>query len=242
MRRPVFSSRLCCLFLASLLGVLGASCHTRGDVDRQTFVILVEAKGNDFRPVEGLVILGPGGAEIGRTNSDGRALFTAVGQEGESAEFSIQPPPEFLISEGGEKRRVLLKRLRSIGGGYGNINIVDHDIKLRKRNLPYVVLIATNQFAGLPVVVFGIEKTRLNSRGVGMFLHEGKPGDEITVTLLTDSDPRIAPVSPRKTFVLANEPTQYFWRTAFEIRKVEPLRKNGQRKTPGKKRLGPTAI
>lgn len=149
-----------------------------------------------------------------------------------------------LISEGGEKRRVLLRRLRSIGGGYSVINIVDHDVKLRKRNLTYVVLLATNQFAGLPVVVFGVEKTRLNSRGVGMFLHEGKPGDEITVTVLTDSDPRIAPVSPKKTFVLPDTSTQLFWRTAFEIRKVEPPKKQGGglAKKTGKKRIGPVDI
>src|SRR5581483_2610380 len=148
----------------------------------------------------GLVVMGANGTEIGRTNADGRALFTAMGQEGESAEFVVQAPPGMLVSEGGEKRRVLLKRLRSISGGYSNINIVDHDVKLRKRKLPYVFLLATNNFAGLPVVVFGVEKTKLNSRGVGMFLHEGLPGDEVTVTLLTDGDPLIAPVSPQRTF------------------------------------------
>ena len=51
-----------------------------------------------------------------------------------------------LVSEGGEKRRVLLRRLRSVSGGYSSLNLVDHDVKLRKSKLPYVVLLATNNF------------------------------------------------------------------------------------------------
>lgn len=218
------------IVLLGLAGLIG--CHTRGDIEHQAFVILVEAKSNDFRPVADLTILSPGGKEIARTNSDGRAFFNTVGREGESVEFLVQAPAEMLITDGGERRRVLLKRLRSIGGE-SNINIVDHEVRLRKRNLPYVVLIATNQIAGLPVLVYGVEKTRLNSRGVGMFLHEGKPGDEIAITLSTISDPRIAPVSPKKTFVLPETPTQFFWRENFEVRRVVgPKKKTKVRNRP----------
>lgn len=222
-----------------LLLLLLSSCKLRGDVDRQSFVILVESQSNDFRPVEGLTVLGAGGVEIGRTNADGRALFIVNGQEGESAEFTVQPPPGMLLAEGNDKRRVLLKRLRSISGAYSSINVVDHSVKLRKRKLPYVVLLATNHFAGLPVVVFGVEKTRLNSKGVGMFLHEGLPGDEITVTLLTESNPRILPVSPSKTFVLPDQPTQLLWRTALDLRKQAEVKKTIRK---GPARHGPIEI
>lgn len=224
--------------LLLLLAVLSGSCRT-GEVDRQPFIILVQAKANDFRPVEGLVIATAGGQELARTNSDGRALFSAAGQEGESVEFVVQPPPGMLISEGGERRRVLLRRLRSISGGYSNINIVDHDVKLRKRKLPYVVLLATNNFPNLPVVVFGVEKTKLNSRGYGMFLHEGLPGDEITVTLLTSANPRIAPASPQKTFTLPDVPSQLFWRTQLELRKTAEVKPVVKRKPVSK---GPKPI
>jgi len=221
-----------------LLGLLSTSCRTR-EVDRQPFIILVHAKANDFRPVEGLVVTTATGAELARTNSDGRALFSASGQEGESVEFVVQPPPGMLVSDGSEKRRVLLRRLRSISGGYSNINIVDHDVKLRKRKLPYVVLLATNNFPGLPVVVFGVEKTKLNSRGYGMFLHEGLPGDELTVTLLTSANPRISPASPQKTFTLPEVPSQLMWRTQLDMRKT-PVVAKPQVKRP--KRIGPTEL
>ncbi|MCS6915085.1 MAG: hypothetical protein RMK29_12345 [Myxococcales bacterium] len=223
-----------CLPAVLLMAVLLTGCRTR-DLDRQPFIILVQAKAHDFRPVEGLVVATPGGVELARTNSDGRALFSAAGQEGESVEFIVQPPPGMLISEGGERRRVLLRRLRSISGGHADINLVDHDVKLRRRKLPYVVLLATNQFAGLPVVVYGVEKTRLNSRGVGMFLHEGLPGDELTVTLLTTSNPRIAPASPQKTFTLPDVPSQLFWRAELELRKQpekKPIPKRPRSKGP----------
>ena len=223
--------------LLLLLGLLCGSCRT-GDIDRQPFIILVQAKANDFRPVEGLVIATGAGTELARTNSDGRALFTAAGQEGESVEFIVQPPPGMLISEGGEKRRVLLRRLRGIGGGYSNINIVDHDVKLRKRKLPYVVLLATNNFPNLPVVVFGVEKTKLNSRGYGMFLHEGLPGDEITVTLLTSANPRISPASPQKTFTLPDVPAQLFWRSQLDLRKTAEIKKPVIKRV----RRGPTEL
>lgn len=221
------------------LGLL-ASCRLRGDVDPHPFVILVEARASDFRPVEGLVVLSPGGVELGRTNTDGRVLFSATGQEGESVDFLVQAPPGMLISEGGERRRVLLKRLRSITGVASAVNLIDHGVPLRKRKLTYAVLLATNQFAGLPVFVFGVEKTKLNSRGVGMFLHEGLPGDELTVTILTDQNPRIVPVSPQKTFVLPENPTQLFWRTQMELRKVAEIKKAAKPK--GKPKVFPKAI
>src|SRR5207245_938203 len=72
--RPAASHRKAPLVLLGLTCLLWGSCRT-GDVDRQPFVVLVQAKANDFRPVEGLVVATAGGAELARTNSDGRALF-----------------------------------------------------------------------------------------------------------------------------------------------------------------------
>ena len=54
-----------------------------------------------------------------------------------------------------------------------------------------------------------------------------------------ESNPLIAPVSPEKTFVLPEEPTQLFWRTNFELRKPVKTKKPRRRI---KKRRGPTAI
>lgn len=220
--------------LLCVLGLFG--CRLRGEVDQQTFVILVEARSNDFRPVPGLSIFSVARTEVARTDADGRALFSVVGREGESADFLVQPPAGMLIAEGGERRRVVLKRLRALTGGYSSVNIVDHGVKLRRRKLPFVVLLATNQFAGLPVTVFGVERTRLNSRGVGMFLHEGMPGDELTVTILTEQNPLIAPVSPNKTFVLPDTPSQLFWRETLTVRKTAEVKKPaGKPKGPGRK-------
>lgn len=224
-----------CLCVLALFG-----CRLRGEVDQQTFVILIESRSNDFRPVQGLSVMSMARNEVARTDADGRALFSVVGREGETADFLVQPPPGLLLAEGGERRRVVLKRLRALSGGYSSVNIVDHGVKLRRRKLPFVVLLATNQFRDLPVTVFGVERTRLNSRGVAMFLHEGMPGDELTVTILTEGNPLIAPVSPSKTFVLPDTPSQLFWRQDLTVRKVNtppPVKKNN-----GKKRSFPTPV
>lgn len=221
----------CCLLMLGL-----AACKLPGSVDAQSFIILVDARGSDARPVEGVTILSPAGAEIGRTDTDGRILFSATGREGDSVEFVAQAPPGTLIADG-ERRRVLLKRLQSITGGASAMNVVSHTVSLRKRKLPYVLMVATNQFAGLPVVVFGKERVKLNSRGVGMFLHEGMPGDEIAVTLLTESNPLIAPVSPQRTIVLPDSPSPLLWRVNLEMRKAAEVKKPVTRSKPVIRRL-----
>ena len=84
------------VLLLCVLALFG--CRMRGEVDQQTFVILVEARSNDFRPVAGLSITSLARAEVARTDADGRALFSVVGREGESADFLVQPPAGMLLA------------------------------------------------------------------------------------------------------------------------------------------------
>jgi hypothetical protein len=220
---------------ALLLTVLGAGCQP-GTLIEHAFVLAVDARASAGAGVPDVVVLSPDGVEVGRTGADGRSLIYTEGREGAAVEFLVRPPPGVVISEGTERRRIILRRLRSMNGRPSPVNVVEHTVYLRQRKLPYVFMPAAN-VPDLPVVAFGAERTRLNERGVNIFTYEGLPGDEVALTLLTDSDPMLVPRNPQRTFQLPDEPTHLFWRPALQRLRPPPPRP----KKPKRSR-GPTAL
>lgn len=214
------------LFLCGALWLLGC----RGSLSEQEFWVTVEARAGE-RPIPGLRVLNPADQrEVGRTDEQGRALFAVTGREGDSIEVQLEPPCEAQLV-GAARQRVMLRRVGSLRQEPA-VALLVHTVALRWRRLRYVFVVNAPGAAGLPVQVAGSERTRLNRHGVGLFVYQGLPGEEIPVTVQTEGA-RLLPRSPTRSFALPEQPEALYWRVALE---PEPAPVPVARPAPPRKR------
>lgn len=185
--------------VASLLG--GGLLGCRGAAPGvNTYQLTVRCRTGDGRPVP-LVAVSSERAPVGSvTDSNGVATLIVDGREGEEVPLRINKlPPDHSLATPGAERRIVLKNVGKTGSE--GIQVV-HDVSLRRTKETYVVLVAAEHVAGLPVTANGVERAQLNSRGAAAFRLEGRPGDELKVAVVTASEPRASEPDPSKVFVL----------------------------------------
>lgn len=187
---PVFAS----LLGGGLLGCGGAAPGVN------TYQLTVRCRTPDGRPVPLVGVSSERAPVRGVTDSNGVATLIVDGREGEEVPLRIDKlPPDHSLATPGAERRIVLKNVgKSSPEG---IQIV-HDVAVRRTKETYVVLVAAEHVAALPVTANGVEKATLNSRGAAAFRLEGRPGDELKVAIVTAGEPRASEPDPSKVFVL----------------------------------------
>jgi hypothetical protein len=212
---------------ASLLGVAPSGC--RGAAPGvSTYELTVRCRTSDARPVP-LVAISSERALVGSvTDSNGVATLLVDGREGEEVPLRVDKlPPDHTLATPGPERRLVLKNVGKKGAE--GIQVV-HDISLRRTKETYVVLVAAEQVAGLPITANGIEKAQLNSRGAAAFRLEGRPGDELKVAIVTASEPRASEPDPSKVFVLPENGGVLAFRSGLSILPEEAVPEIRKRK------------
>ncbi len=219
---------------AWLLGVL-LGC--RDPAAPRDFAVLIEAHEVQGEPVAGVVVRGEDRHPLGHTDGRGHLLLSKRAREGDNATYLLAPPPGMRLV-GPDIRRVVLRQTRGLGDVPGPATeFISVDVTVRQRTVPYVLLVdAGSDRKGLPVLVSGAARGSLNSQGVAMLVHDGLPGDEVTLRLLTGDDPRLRPRDPERTFVLPEAPSPLLWRQELVrlplLEKVRPVRRSSTKKRP----------
>lgn len=165
-----------------------------------TYRLAVSCRTADGRPVPLVAVSSERAPASSVTDSNGIATLLIDGREGEEVPVRVDklPPDHSLLGSGAEQKVVL----KNVGKVSAEGIEVGHAIKLRRTKETYVVLIAAERVADLPVTANGVERARLNSRGAAAFRLEGKPGEELKVAILTNKDPRASEQDPSKVFTL----------------------------------------
>jgi hypothetical protein len=185
--------------VASLLG--GGLLGCRGAAPGiNPYQLSIRCRTSDGRPVPLVAVSSERALVPSVTDSNGVATLLVDGREGEEVPLRIDklPPDHSLVTPGAE-RRIVLKNVGKVSPE--GIQVV-HDVPLRRTRETYVVLIAAEHVADLPVTANGVEKAQLNSRGAAAFRIDGRPGDELKVAIVTASAPRISEPDPSRVFVL----------------------------------------
>ena len=157
----------------------------------------------DGKPVAGVRLggAGPGPKPPPPSDAEGNAVFEVEGREGQEVLFEIvETPVSLALADGAAKRSVVLKNF----GDGSRASELSHEVRLRTRKEQYVVLVSAEQAPGVEISTStGTEPVaRLNSRSAAAFVTEGKPGDELTVTLLASRVSKLKASDPMQTFVL----------------------------------------
>lgn len=161
----------------------------------ETYQVRVHCVTADGRPVAGIDLEGED--QLLTSDGQGLAQFVVNGNEGKDVTVRIaKVPTEFELVDRQVERHVLLKNLGTTG------NVVNYELRLRKKRESYVIMLSTEKAADLPVRANGAEVALLNSRGAAAFLIEGEPRSELKVVLETNGNPRASEQNPGHTFVL----------------------------------------
>lgn len=187
--------------MGAILLVLGlTSC----DLSRQAthYRIRIHCQLPDGSPVAGVKI----GKAVAMppllaSDAQGNLVLPIDGREGQEVPFAIvHIPPSLVLAEGGESRRVILKNYGV--RGRQQVSEVMHEIRLRPKKETYVVLVTAEQAPMLAVAANGAVVAHLNSRSAAAFRTEGKPGEELKVTLLASKVAKVQDSDPTETFTL----------------------------------------
>lgn len=186
MKSPKFA-----LLLVTGMSLLGACNRSQSDA----YQVRVRCVIADGRPVPGIELEGED--QLVTSDGQGLAQFVVNGNEGKDVTVRItKVPTEFELTDRQVERHVLLKKLGTTG------NVVNYELRLRKKRESYVIMLSTEKAADLLVRANGAEVAQLNSRGAAAFLIEGEPRSELKVVLETNGNPRASEQNPGHTFVL----------------------------------------
>jgi hypothetical protein len=106
-----------------------------------------------------------------------------------------------------------------------------HEIRLRPKKETYVVLVTAEQAPMLAIAANGTVVAHLNSRSAAAFRTEGKPGEELKVTLLASKGARVQGNDPTQTFTLPENSSILAFRSNLLI-KPPPVRVKVTRAAP----------
>lgn len=192
-------------FMAGLL-LATAGLPGCGDLGGQSmqYRIQVRCVMSDGKPVQGVRLGGAGaGAMQVESDAEGNVALHVEGREGQEVGFEVLGvPPSLVLADGNTKRAVILKHYGARDAR--RASELSHEIRLRARKEPYVVLVSAAQAPGVEIAASNAAEpvARLNSRSAAAFLTEGKPGDELKVTLLASRVSRQKAGDPTQTFIL----------------------------------------
>lgn len=188
-----------------LMGLLlGGANLLACDLNRQPtqYRIHIHCQLADGKPVAGVQIARSlQGSPVGASDAQGNLVLALEGKrEGEEVEFAIAGvPPTLVLTEADKVRHVILKN-------YGDLSQrtsdVKYEIRLRPKKEMYVVLVRAEQAPMLPISANGAEVAHLNSRSAAAFRTEGKPGDELKVTILASRGAKVKGADPTQSFLL----------------------------------------
>ncbi len=184
---------------ALVLGTMTCiGCDLNGQATR--YQIRIHCTLPDGTPVQGVQIA-KGNDPIQSSDAQGDAFVRLEGREGQEVQFSIAKiPPTLTLAEGVESRHIVLKNLG--GSVKKRVSEIAHEVKLRPKKETYVVLVSAIQAPMLAVSANGEVVAHLNSRSAAAFRREGKPGDELKVTVLASKDARTKGSDPTQSFTL----------------------------------------
>ena len=156
----------------------------------------------DGKPVAGVGVAKTAGAKpLLSSDAQGNIYLPVDGREGQEVQFAIvQLPPTLVLAEGADSRRVILKNFGV--SGKQKVSDIEHEIRLRPKKETYVVLVSAVQAPMMPIVANGTVVAHLNSRSAAAFRTEGKPGEELKVSISASKAAKVAGTDPQQTFIL----------------------------------------
>ena len=173
-------------------GVSLTGCRESGP---ELYEVRVRCLLSDRSPVAGVEL--SGGAQTALSDAQGVAAFSLPGHEGAEVTLTVtRIPPGLELGDRLTERHVYLKRIGKASGA------IVHDLPLRKKRETYVVMVAAERGADLPVYANGAEVARLNSRSAAAFRIEAEPKSELKVMLDTNGNKRASEQNPTHVFVL----------------------------------------
>lgn len=198
MTHRTYDARRSWLALGAATLVMGA-CHERSIEDgapaNEPFFVDVDVASGPNRPTPGVELV-TGGDRLATTDTTGHARLALRGAEGDNVELSVRCPARF--QSPGEPLVVSLRRFSCAG-------CAPHFSATCSPLVRTVVVgIRADNGAHLPVVHLGKEVGRTDASGAAHVLLLAKPGEQVSLSLDTTSDPktpRRRPENPTLTFV-----------------------------------------
>lgn len=180
------------LFCSLAVSAELTSCKESGP---ERYEVHVRCLLSDRSPVAGVELTGD--AQTAQSDAQGVATFFLRGNEGAEVALSVtKVPPGLELGDHQPERQIYLKRL---GKAHG---VIVHDLPLLKKRETYVVMVAAEHAADLPVYANGAEVAFLNSRSAAAFRIDAEPKSELKVMLDTKGNKRASEPNPVHVFLL----------------------------------------
>jgi hypothetical protein len=191
------------------VAVIAAGCGNLDPPPPPPFQFYVKVESDPGRPVAGAAVMRDS-RQIGTTNTEGRAILTVTGREGDVTDVSVKCPPD--LQSPPKPLSVRLTRIaESKAPEYG----VSCPPTVRR----VVVAVKADNGANLPVMYLNKPVTRTDASGAAHFALEVAPGAQFNVQLDTSDAPRLKPQNPSKPFTVGQTDEILLFEQRFDVEK-----------------------
>lgn len=199
--------------LKVLMGcALLCACAKEAPLNSYTLTFAVTADNGDA--LENVVITG-NGKELGKTALDGKLTYVARSKEGVRVRVKATCPEGYRPSD--DERVVPLRSYKSLDKSRPAELFSAFECHPTKRMI--AVIVRADGRAGLPVLRQGYELAKTNRYGIAHLMLELEPHQNIELMLSTDSNKRLRPPNPKRTFRVPDEDSVNIWDPKFETKR-----------------------
>ncbi|MDB4942697.1 MAG: hypothetical protein JWP97_2231 [Labilithrix sp.] len=189
------------------------SCKDLDPPPLPPFQIFVRIESDPGQRVAGAVI-SRNNKPLGTTGADGRAMLTLTGAEGETTDVMIKCPDQ--LQSPTKPTSVRLTRFSD------KTKVPEYTVMCPPTLRKVVVAVKADNGPNLPVVYLNHVITRTDPSGAAHFALEVAPGAQFQVTLDTQENARLKPVSPSKPFTAPQHDEILVFDQRFDVEKEKP--------------------
>jgi hypothetical protein len=204
-----------------LVVTLGAltSCQGLKAEAAPPFEFVVNVTSDPGHPLPGAVVT-KGGKEGPSTGTNGKAIVQTLGQEGETLDFMIKCPADYVSPA--KPLAVLLRR--NVG-----TKLPEYEVSCPPAMRHMVVAVRADNGGNLPVKVLDHVVGMTDANGAFTYALPLRPGDGVEMTLDTSNAPLLTPKNPAKMLTMNSYDDVLTFDQKFNVAEVKKVYKAKQR-------------
>lgn len=196
--------------------VLGAAasagCKDLDPPPPPPFQLYVKVESDPGRPVQAATVARANNKNPVSTGTDGRAMLTIAGAEGDVVDLFVKCPESFTSPP--KPIPVRLTRLAD------KSRIPEYAASCPPSLRKVVIAVKAENGPFLPVLYLNKMITKTDASGAAHFALEVAPGAQFNVTLDTAEHIKLKPVSPSKPFTVGQTDEILVWEQKFDVEKT----------------------
>lgn len=208
---PFVVMRILLAVAAALTALAASSCKDFDPPPTPPFQIFIRIDSDPGHPVAGATV-SRNNKTLATTGPEGRGMLTLNGAEGETTDVSIKCPDAFVSPT--KPTSIRLTRFAD------KTKVPEYAVSCPPAHRHVVVAVKAENGPNLPVVYLNKVITRTDLSGAAHFALEVAPNTQFQVTLDTQENAKLKPVSPSKPFTAPSHDDILVFDQKFEVEKT----------------------